>query len=196
MGFKWLLTCSTWHRWFICKKGPWGVRIINITLHSVPYKYLQWPDFLHCLRSTQAVLDVNKLMKTDDSHTNVSSQFIFAEREVSPYVCFYSSWAWWTSAPHGQGNTEESAQWEFREVNKWVWNVSGSHAASLDTQALRKHVSGYRMANWDSVRPAPTLYAKGQPVWGGWFNHSGEQHNSGGGGTQTLYLNKSTNSAM
>lgn len=160
MGFKWLLTCNTWHAWFTCKQRPQGVGEININItpHSVPYKCQQWPDFLQYLQSTLAVLDVNILMKTDVSHTNVSSQFIFAEWEVPPYVCFSSLWARWISAPHGQGNTEESAQWEFREVNKWVWNVNGSHAASPHTQALRKHVFGYRMTKWDSMRLASVLY--------------------------------------
>lgn len=56
----------------------------NISLHSVPYKCQQWTDFLQYPQSTLAVLDVNILMKTDVSHTYVSSQFIFAEWEVPP----------------------------------------------------------------------------------------------------------------
>lgn len=118
------------------------------------------PAFQH-LQSTQATLDVNKLMKTDDTHTNVSSVYFCWARD-SLYICFSSPWACWTSSPHGQGNTEESAQWEFREVNKWVWNASVSHAAYLDTQALRKHVSGLSTANWNSRR----FFQKGHSVWG------------------------------
>lgn len=64
-----------------------------------------------------------------------------------------------TSTPHSQGNTRESARGEFREVNKWVWNVSSSHTESLHahthmhTRGLRKHVCDYRMVNRDSTRP-------------------------------------------
>ncbi len=96
------------------------------------------------------VLDVNKSMKTDDSHTNVSSVYICWVRG-SHYICSSSLWAQWTSSPHGKGNTQESAQWEFRKVNKWVWNASVSHAAYLDTAALKKHVSGLKVANWNSM---------------------------------------------
>ncbi|CAB1418384.1 unnamed protein product [Pleuronectes platessa] len=50
---------------------------------------------------------------------------------------------------------KESAPGEFTEVNKWVWNASVSHAEYLDTQALRKHVSGLSPGKQESTESPP-----------------------------------------
>lgn len=72
--------------------------------------------------------------------TQMCHRFTLTERKRFPptYVspsCECSSHPFLTAKV-----TQESAQREIREVNKWVWNVRVSHAKYLDTQALRIRV--------------------------------------------------------
>ena len=161
VGFKRLLTRSSWHDWFKCKQRSRGVKIIKMTafrginlnkdpdiLPSVIYKVLRqcWCEYINENRWVP--------------HKCVTRLLLLSER-FPPCMCSSSPWVSWTSSPHGQGSEEESAQWEFREVNKWVWNVSVSHAAYLHTQALRKHVSGLRTAKLESHEVCLEVSPKG-----------------------------------
>lgn len=64
------------------RQWPRGVTEMNITLHSVPHDCQRGSTMTRHPSASQA--DVKQLMKTGDSHTHVSSQFIFTEREVPP----------------------------------------------------------------------------------------------------------------
>lgn len=87
--------------------------------------------------------DIDGIMKTNDSHINVSPQFILIQPEVPSNKMFHllissvdirSAFAWLRN------------NWGFTEVWEWVWNTRGSHTVNFDTLAPRKHVADYRMA--------------------------------------------------
>ena len=123
----------------------------------------QWPGILQRLKQSR---NVKQLMKTGESHTNVSSQFIFTEREVPLHMfpLLESSLDIRSPRPRWCGGISTVKVQGGQQVGvECKWFPRGIY---LHTQGLRKHVSGYTTINWDSSRPNHTFYAQGQSVWG------------------------------